>query len=78
MNKGQDKLTRTTRKAYSVTAKVRNQRLEAAKKSAATRKTNERWRSAAVTESVYDWAVAKYGSVNEALKAQKRKEARHV
>lgn len=64
-----------TRKTYKVTRAARMQRQDAARKSAVARRTSEKWRSAAVTDSLYDFAVTKYGSVNEALRSLKRRDS---
>ena len=61
-----------TRKPYKLTRAAKMQRRDAALKSAKARRTNDKWRSAAVTESLYEFAVTKYGSVNEALRHLKR------
>lgn len=67
-----NKETEKPRKPYKMSRAARMQRKDANRKSAAARRTNDKWRSAAVTETIYNWAVAKYGSVNEALRALKR------
>jgi hypothetical protein len=54
------------------------QRRDANKKSAAARKTSYKWRSAAITEDNYEWAVTKFGSVNEAVRALRRTEGKEV
>ena len=61
-----------TRKPYKLTRAAKMQRRDAALKSAKARRTNDKWRSAAVTVSLYEFAVTKYGSVNEALRHLKR------
>lgn len=60
------------RKPYKVSRAVRMQRADAARKSALARRTTDKWRTAGVTESLFDFAVAKFGSVNEALRHLKR------
>ena len=60
------------RKPYKVSRAAKMQRRDAALNSAKARRTNDKWRSAAVTESLYEFAVTKYGSVNEALRHLKR------
>ena len=54
--------------AYTLSKAAKEQRKVAARKSAEARRTNEKWRTCAVTDSTYNWAVTKFGSVNEALR----------
>ena len=65
---------------YRLSRAALMQRRDANKKSAAARKTSYKWRSAAITEDNYEWAVAKYGSLNEAVRSFRRqgKEAGNV
>lgn len=56
---------------YTLSKAAKAQRKQAAKKSAEARHTNDKWRTCGVTESIYQWAVTKYGSVNEALRHYK-------
>ena len=72
MNK--EEMEGAKRKTYKVTRAARMQRKDAARKSAVARRTTDKWRSAAVTEKLYDFAVTKYGSVNEALRSLRRRD----
>lgn len=57
---------------YTVSAKAREQRHAAGKRSAAVRKAEDKWLTCAVGATNKAWAVAAYGSVNEALTAFRR------
>lgn len=65
-------------KKYRLSRAALMQRRDANRKSAAVRKTSYKWRSAAITEDNYEWAVTKFGSVNEAVRALRRKEGKEV
>ena len=65
--------TRVARKPkYTVSAKAREQRHAAGKRSAAVRKAEDKWLTCAVGATNKAWAVAAHGSVNEALTAFRR------
>ena len=57
---------------YTVSAKAREQRHAAGKRSAAVRKAEDKWLTCAVGATNKAWAVAAHGSVNEALTAFRR------
>ena len=57
---------------YTVSANAREQRHAAGKRSAAVRKAEDKWLTCAVGATNKAWAVAAYGSVNEALTAFRR------
>ena len=65
-------------KKYRLSRAALMQRRDANRKSAAERKTSYKWRSAAITEDNYEWAVTKFGSVNEAVRALRRTEGKGV
>ena len=65
-------------KKYRLSRAALMQRRDANRKSAAARKTSYKWRSAAITEDNYEWAVTKFGSVNEAVRALRRTEGKEV
>ena len=60
---------------YTVSAKAREQRHAAGKRSAAVRKAEDKWLTCAVGATNKAWAVAAHGSVNEALTAFRRMSA---
>ena len=57
---------------YTVSAKAREQRHAAGKRSATVRKAEDKWLTCAVGATNKAWAVAAHGSVNEALTAFRR------
>lgn len=63
--------TAQTAKRYKLSRAAIQQRKDANRKSAQARRTTHKWRSAAVTDDCYNFAVSHYGSVNEALRALK-------
>lgn len=60
------------KKKYRLSRAALMQRRDANRKSAAVRKTSYKWRTAAITEDNHEWAVTRYGSVNEAVRALRR------
>lgn len=65
--------TKAKKPTYTLSKAAKAQRKQAARKSADARRTNEKWRTCAVTESNHQWAVTKFGSVNEGINHLKRR-----
>lgn len=64
------------KKKYRLSRAALMQRRDANRKSAAVRKTSYKWRTAAITEDNHEWAVTRYGSVNEAVRALRRQSSK--
>lgn len=69
---GAAKAKKVRRPKYTLSPEARQQRRAAGKRSAVTRKAEDRWVTCAVGAKNKAWAVAAYGSVNEALTALRK------
>ena len=69
---GAAKAKTVRRPKYTLSPEARQQRRAAGKRSAVTRRAEDRWLTCAVGAKNKAWAVAAYGSVNEALTALRK------